>query len=389
MIKQDAQLLIRGDYMAGRRSNGEGSISYDKRRNRYRVKVTVGWELNEETGRTKQIVKSLGSNFKTKGEASRALAEYLESNFNLDEKDITFAELYEKWFKDRIEDKSSMGYRVKGAYKYCSILYNKKFRDLSILDMKKCINEGSTIVTRGKYRGETRTTSPQVKQTIKYIFNNMYAYAIEGRIINHNYAKDFTLEKSVFTQQAMEHKSKIPFSEDNINKLWQSIEFVPFADMVLFGCYSGWRPGELIKLKIEDVDLDNECITGGIKTINGKNRTVPIHPLVKDIVIKYYNEAKEAGSEYLFNDVTKKQGIGLSRDQYLSRFNKIMEILKFNKIYTPHCTRHTFITKAKNVGMNEYILKRIVGHKINDLTEKVYTHRTLDDLKREMLKIKS
>ena len=99
--------------MAGRRSNGEGSISYDKRRNRYRVKVTVGWELNEETGRTKQIVKSLGSNFKTKGEASRALAEYLESNFNLDEKDITFAELYEKWFKDRIEDKSSMGYRVK------------------------------------------------------------------------------------------------------------------------------------------------------------------------------------------------------------------------------------------------------------------------------------
>ena len=42
--------------MAGRRSNGEGSISYDSRRKRYRAKVTIGWELNPETGRSKQIV---------------------------------------------------------------------------------------------------------------------------------------------------------------------------------------------------------------------------------------------------------------------------------------------------------------------------------------------
>jgi len=29
----------------------------------------------------------------------------------------------------------------------------------------------------------------------------------------------------------------------------------------------------------------------------------------------------------------------------------------------------------------------IVGHEIRDITEKVYTHRTLDDLKNEMKKI--
>ena len=375
--------------MAGRRSNGEGSITYDKRRKRYRVKITVGWELNEETGRTKQIVKTLGSNFKTKGEAARALSEYLDTPFNIDKRDITFSELYERWITDRIKNKSSMWYRVKGAYKYCSMLYDKKFKDLTILDMKKCINEGTTLVTRGKYKGEIRNTSPEIKQTIKYIFNHMYAYAMEARIVDHNYAKDFSLDKSVFEQQESEHKPKKAFTDEEINKLWKCMEFVPFADMIIFGCYSGWRPGELIILKVEDVDLEKECIVGGIKTVNGKKRTVPIHPLVKDIVTRYYNEAKEVGSEYLFNDVTKAKGIGLSRDQYLSRFNKVMEILKFDKEYTPHCTRHTFITKAKSVGMNEYILKRIVGHQIKDLTERVYTHRTLDDLKQEMLKIKS
>ena len=51
----------------------------------------------------------------------------------------------------------------------------------------------------------------------------------------------------------------------------------------------------------------------------------------------------------------------------------------------------TFITKAKsrNVNMNDYILKLIVGHKIGDLTEHVYTHRELNDLKEEIELIKS
>ena len=38
--------------------------------------------------------------------------------------------------------------------------------------------------------------------------------------------------------------------------------------------------------------------------------------------------------------------------------------------------------------MNDNILKLIVGHHIGDLTEHVYTHRELEDLREEMLKIK-
>ena len=38
--------------------------------------------------------------------------------------------------------------------------------------------------------------------------------------------------------------------------------------------------------------------------------------------------------------------------------------------------------------MDEYILKRIVGHAINDTTEATYTHREIEELKEEMLKIK-
>ena len=379
--------------MAGKRGRGEGSVTYDRRRKRYRARVTIGWETNEETGRTKQIVKTLGSNYKTKGEATSALAEYLKNPYDLNNKDITFEQLYKKWFDEYIDtdEHESIKYRVKAAYKYCSLIYKKKFREITIIDMKDCIYKGTATCVRGKYKGEQRLASPQSKETIKYLFNHIYDYALEARIVERNYAREFTLDKKVFQEKEKNYKSKVPFSKEEIDKLWKSIEFVPFADMIVYACYSGWRPTELIKLKIKDVDLKNGFVKGGMKTSAGKNRLVPIHPLVSSIVEKYYKEAKSVGSDYLFNDVNNKFGIGLSYDQYLSRFNKVMNALHFRTEITPHYTRHTFITKAKSreVNMNEYVLKIIVGHDVGDLTEHVYTHRELNDLKEEMCKIKS
>ena len=379
--------------MAGKRGRGEGSVTYDRRRKRYRARVTIGWETNEETRRTKQIVKTLGSNYKTKGEATSALAEYLKNPYDLNNKDITFEQLYKKWFNEYIDtdEHESIKYRVKAAYRYCSLIYKKRFREITIIDMKDCIYKGTATCVRGKYKGQQRLASPQSKEIIKYLFNHIYDYALEARIVERNYAREFTLDKKVFQEKEKNYKSKVPFSKEEIDKLWKSIEFVPFADMIVYACYSGWRPTELIKLKIKDVDLKNGFIKGGMKTRAGKNRLVPIHPLVSSIVEKYYKEAKSVGSYYLFNDVNNKFGIGLSYDQYLSRFNKVMNALHFRTEITPHYTRHTFITKAKSreVNMNEYVLKIIVGHDVGDLTEHVYTHRELNDLKEEMCKIKS
>ena len=136
--------------MSGKRSNGEGSVIYDKRRETYRARVTEGWEFNEETEKSKQIVKNLGT-FKTKGEASRALAEYLKNPFNIDDKDVTFSQIYQRWYDEFMtQENASYEYRVKSAYKYCSSIYNKKIRDINVLDMKSCIYKGTIISTRRK-----------------------------------------------------------------------------------------------------------------------------------------------------------------------------------------------------------------------------------------------
>lgn len=46
------------------------------------------------------------------------------------------------------------------------------------------------------------------------------------------------------------------------------------------------------------------------------------------------------------------------------------------------------IQMAKDAKVNEYALKRIIGHKIDDLTEKTYTKRKKEWLMEEILKIK-
>ena len=53
-----------------------------------------------------------------------------------------------------------------------------------------------------------------------------------------------------------------------------------------------------------------------------------------------------------------------------------------------HDCRKTFVTMAKRANVDEYAIKRIIGHQIADLTERVYTDRSIDWLRSEIEKIR-
>lgn len=76
----------------------------------------------------------------------------------------------------------------------------------------------------------------------------------------------------------------------------------------------------------------------------------------------------------------------MTYDKYRGSFNKVMKYLGMEH-HHPHETHHTFITNCKQSGVDEYILKRIAGHKTYDITESTYTHRKPFELKRELEKI--
>ena len=64
-----------------------------------------------------------------------------------------------------------------------------------------------------------------------------------------------------------------------------------------------------------------------------------------------------------------------------------MEALPFNQEHRPHDPRNTFVTRMKKAGVDPLVVKRLVGHKINDVTEKVYTYRDLDWLREDIEKM--
>lgn len=373
-----------------RRANSSGSIykmKGGKRKTPWRVRITTGWEVDKETGKSKQVVKTIGY-YATRAEAEAALVAYKDCPYDLTTKDMTFQELYEKWsewYFKKLTGKSSQR-TVVSAYNYCSTLYNMKMRDIKTYHLEECMEKAYVIPTTGKDKGRRRYASAGTKARIKSLFNLMFKYACARDITDKDYANSFSIGKDIRIQQNRDKRKTVPFSNEEVTLLWNSINKIQFVDMVLIGIYSGWRPQELSILKLKDIDLENNTMIGGLKTDAGKNRCVPIHSIVRELVVNRYNEANELGSEFLFNDIEGQQGIHMTYDKYRGRFDKVVKRLGME--HHPHETRHTFITKAKKFHMDEYLLKRIVGHSIPDITENIYTHREFEELRNAMEMIK-
>ena len=51
-----------------------------------------------------------------------------------------------------------------------------------------------------------RQASPQTKESMKMLFNSIFAYALEARIVDRNYAKEFSLDKKIAQEKATLHR---------------------------------------------------------------------------------------------------------------------------------------------------------------------------------------
>ena len=334
--------------------NGFGSVHKlpGNRRNPYRVRITIGWKLVSGDCKVQEY-KTIGY-YKTKEEGLIALSNFNESPYKLELKDITFEELYKLWSAEHYAKIVPSTKRMwVAAYNYSKSLELLKFRKIRVSDLENTIKNAKV--------------GNATKLRMKSLYNMMYKYAIKHEITDKNYA--IYCE----TPKVENCICRIPFTKEEVALLWKNVN-MPFVDMILINLYSGLRPRELVELKICDIDLDSKIMKGGLKTKAGKNREIPIHDAIYPLILSRY----DASNERL---CVKENGKNMSYDDYRNRFVKIMKLLSLN--HRPHDTRHTFITFAQ-----EYILKLIVGHKIQDVTENVYTHRKIEELCKEINKVK-
>ena len=330
-----------------RNPNGYGSVVKlsGRRRKPYAVRKTVGWD-----DRAYPIYEIIGY-YPTRADAMIALANYNQDPYDIALSKITLKGLFEKWSDSELPKLgASLQAAHKSAYNYCKKYENIEYKTLRKFQMQECID------TCGK-SGSTQTN-------IRNLWSTLDKYAYDMDIISKCYSANLTTKQ---TDAVIQRK---PFTKEEIKNIENHIG-TQYYDETMFMLYTGCRVSEMLTCRCEDIDIENRTLVLGVKTEAGKNRIIPIH---KNLIQLIENHI---GGEYLFEYPRSDKAKNPTKALVIKFLHKWSEIFPD---HDTHDCRHTFRSALDKVEANKVCINLIMGHKSGDIGERVYTHKTVDDL---------
>lgn len=326
--------------------NGYGTVAKlsGNRRRPFIVKKTVGFKENG------QPIYDIIGYTATREEGNILLAQYNSNPWDVDWAKITLGQLFDLW-KEKKAPKLSQAHRhaLFSAFNHCKVMKNKLYCQIKAFHMQ------DTIDNCGK--------SYATQNAIKNLWLHLDKFAFELDIIQKCYSQLLTSESAPPTTRTV-------FTVDEVKTIWEH-QNEPWVDTVLIFLYSGWRISELLALKSEDVDLEAGTMKGGTKTKAGKNRIVPIHSRIRPFV---ENRLMQGGERLIS---LNKRAVPLKL--YRSCWKEIMT--RLNMSHIPHECRHTFETRLDSAGANRRCIDLLMGHVSKDTGNRIYNHKTLEELR--------
>ena len=202
---------------------------------------------------------------------------------------------------------------------------------------------------------------------MKMLLGRLFDYAVKYEMIRPEKAAIVS-----YITVTKEKKREIPravFTSDEVAKLWKMYETDAYASIPLILLYTGLRIDELLSMRSEDVtdvfDVKKSKTAAGI-------RTVPIVSRIRPIVDRW----KENKTPYL---LSTKTGAPMT---YPSLIEHYWSAVSFG--HRTHDCRHTVATKLAEAGVDDRVVRAVLGHAGTSTAEAVYTHLG-DDVKREAL----
>lgn len=214
-------------------------------------------------------------------------------------------------------------------------------------------------------------------------FNQAYKYLSDNELIPKNIILQIYKPKS--TQKAKEVRA-LTLEEEKllIDKLITNENKV-YSLIYLIQLFTGMRIGEVLALKISDIDFNNNqinvsktltrdinyrvTIKESTKTRTGE-RVIPIPRMIRKMLKERVTLTSNNGKEYLF--LTKNGNYIDSRDANKFLKSQLNEFMDSTDI-SSHNLRHTYITRCAESGMNPSVLKKLVGHSDIQTTLGTYT----------------
>jgi len=209
-------------------------------------------------------------------------------------------------------------------------------------------------------------------RTIHFRLQNLYAFI--GYLVKENILRAELLENKIRLRVAQSLPKAI--GTPDIVKLLSVIDRTRDRAMILTLLRTGMRIGELLSLRVNDVDLTERTV----KIYQGeKNSIGRVVYLSEDAcsVLNLWFQERNPSKSYLFYGLRGPLG-------YTATSNRFKHYLQraalADKGYTLHCLRHTFATDLLNAGMRLECLQQLLGHSKIEVT-RIYAR--LSDAARE------
>lgn len=363
--------------------------SIEKRgKNKYRLTVSIGSGKNRK--RYRRTVEC-----KTKTQAEKELAKFvaeIEGDNFIEPSKVTFEAFTKKWLKNYTRDLAP-----KTAYNYERYLITQIlpfFGKMKLSDIRPVHLLEFYNYLRDDYRKKDGT--PLSTNTIyKYhkLLKLMFKTAINWELISSNPADKVNPPKY--------KKPKTDFyNEEEIKQLLIALQGEPtkYVAAVMVTMAGGFRLGELMGLRWEDIDFKNNIISinqssqylpeKGTFTKDPKNdssiRKVSMPKSAMDTLKRHETDEKKKmlalgelweGGDFETNFIfTQKNGKQMHPDTPSKWFAKFIKRKGLKKI-TFHQLRHTSATMLINSGINIKALSSRLGHSDTSTTLNIYSHQ--------------
>ena len=327
--------------------NGLGTVT--KLRGKRRKSWAVRISYQNDTGVMKR--KYLGY-FETKKEAQEVLYNYNKNPLLFSGK--TFKEISYLWFTS-VKEKLTISSikKIEIILKFFTILNEYKISDIKLFQLQKIFDE--------------MTFSYNYKGNCKSVLNRIFDFAVKNDFIESNKVKFVELgKKNIVIERKI-------FTKNEINILWKNLE-IKNVYLILILIYTGMRVGELLNLKVADVDLCNKVIYIRKSKTDAGVRTIPI----PDKMLSLFTDNICYENEYFIFTKTFNQ---MSYMSFRYIFESILRKVGLQK-HTIHDTRHTFATLLNNADANKTSIIKLIGHSDFSTTENVYTHKDIEELRK-------
>ena len=317
--------------------NGYGTIIKlsGNRRRPYACRKTVGFNDNGYP-----IYKYI-SYHKTKREAMQALAEYNKNPYSLSK--ITFKDAFERF----IEQKKGTVKRLTDM----KSLHNNYMTPLDNMHMSDI-----TLGSIQAYFDKLETTQSTLVR-IKSVLGQVIDYCVKRELMPLS-AKEITTMIDMTPKKETRTVNREVFARSEIEWLWDHKDG-DTPHILLFYIYTGLRYDE-----IHHAEWHNDFIRVTEAKTSAGVRDVPLSDKAKSLLPLP------------------------SVPEYKTLWKRMKRIsLDIGTKHNVHDCRHTFISLLTEAGVDARIIKKIVGHTTDDITEDVYTHISLKTILEAVNKI--